>query len=68
MQSHLKNQESLVIKVDTTSFEQSRDLAVVGRATVDRVLARVVAVSGSGHDQLGVGHDLELIATSRLQK
>ena len=55
--THLENQETLVIQIDTAALKQRSDFTERTVAVVDCVFARVVPVSSPGNYQLGAWHD-----------
>jgi hypothetical protein len=61
----LENQESLVIKIDTSIAKESGDCRKVGFFAIDVIFARVVLEGFSGNDKLGVRDNL--MATTGLE-
>ena len=52
-----------MIEVNALLPEDLGDLLVLGPLAIDRVVGTVVLVRGSGHRELRIGHNLELLAS-----
>jgi hypothetical protein len=62
-QTHLEDEEPLVIEIDSPSLEQSLNFCKSTLSAIDRVLARVVLKRMTSHDELRIRNDFKIVWT-----
>ena len=57
----LQDEETVVIQINPLAFQERCNLGEGARTVVDAVFGRVVAVCGTGHDELRIGHEEKVV-------